>query len=344
MSLISCLAQRLKIWMDLILEHDYDDHFTMCEFAYNNRQSKFIYSLMAQAKEEEKRTGPQSEWTSFASARHFLGRLAHHIRAPQQLVENVGHLSNLLEAYDVCAIKPIRCVPQPVLDSHSTLQGILNRMLKKDDPERPKIESILLHMDTQSGIFGAFLAQYKNCTPQVHSEVQVLEHFYKKKLSFVWNDRYIACSKPACLCCELYFKHHPACMVIPESHRKIWVSWGPPSVQRLAKNDPESVQQRDTINKITQEIRSNVTAQILGHSSAVHWHPDSRTGITENWHSSPKSSELSDTELWDIKAGAEQQISTDNAMSACNTLNEPEEVEDPGENSDSDSGGVSIYI
>lgn len=31
-------------------------------------------------------------------------------------------------------------------------------------------------------------------------------------------------------------------------------------------------------------------------------------------------------------------------MSACNTLNQPEEVEDPDENSDSDNGGVSIYI
>lgn len=267
MSLISFLARRLKIWMDSILEHDDDDHFTMCEFAYNNRQSKFIHSLMAQAKEEEGKTGPQSKWTSFALTRHCLGRLAHHIRAPQQLVENAGHLSHLLEAYDVCAIKPIRCVPQPVLDSHSTLRGILNRMLKKDDPERPEIESTLLYMDTESGIFGDFLAQYERCTPQVHSEVQVLEHFYKMTSR---NDRYIACSKPACLCCELYFKHHPARMVVPESHRKVWVNWGPPSVERFIKNDPESVRQRDTVNRITQEIRSNVIAQILGHSSAVH--------------------------------------------------------------------------
>ena len=344
MLLIRFPAQRLKIWMDSILEHDDDDHFTMCEFAYNNRQSTFIHSLMEQAKEEEGKTGPQSKWTSFALARHCLGWLAHHIRAPQQLVENAGHLSYLLETYDVCAIKPIRCVPQPVFDSHSTLRGILNRMLNKDDPERPVIESTLLNMDAQSGIFGDFLAQYERCTPQVHSEVQVLEHFYKMKLSFVRNDRYIACSKPACLCCELYFKHHPTRMVVPESHRKVWVNWGPPSVEGLIKSDPEYVRQRDTINRITQEIRSDVIAQILGHSSAVHWHPDSWTGITENWHSSPSSSEPSDNEFWDVKVGAEQQISTDNAMSVCNTLNRPEEVDDPDENSDSDNGGVSTYI
>ncbi|KAK6858647.1 hypothetical protein PG995_005211 [Apiospora arundinis] len=60
-----------------------------------------------------------------------------------------------------------------------------------------------------------------NLQPRVNAEIQVLEQFHKAKLQFLVGNRYIGCSKPACLCCLLYFKTHPDEPADPRSHLKI---------------------------------------------------------------------------------------------------------------------------
>ncbi|EEP79561.1 predicted protein [Uncinocarpus reesii 1704] len=342
-------ARRLVTWLGSIL--GYEDDFELCQFAYANRQSEYMDRLMAQVLEEERRVGPQGRRSSFASVRHYVGRLAHHIRAPLELVEDARHLGPLLETYNVRPIEPIPCVPPPRPDSHTTLSGILNRMLKENDPERPEIKRILLSINSQSDIFENFMTQYQRCKPTVHAEVQVLEHFYKMELSFVGNDRYIACSKPACLCCELYFRYHPARMVVPESHRKVWIKWGPPLVKRSTEgDDTEFKRQLDILNKITEEVRSIAISQILGQSSMVPWHPDSRTAITENWPPSSSPSEFSDndTELSDISDDSpstrQQATPTDSQIFAAEIQNQPGCLEDPNEDLSLDDGGVSIDV
>lgn len=294
---------------------------------------------------EEDRTGPQSKRSSFAMVKHYLGRLAHHVWASRKLVEDASHLSQLFESYDVCAVEPLSSVPPPTSDNHTTLDGILNRMLKSNH-ERSEIEESLLYMDTQFGIFGQFMKKHADCEPQVHAEVQVLEYFYKMKLPFAGNDRYIACSKPACLCCKMYFKYHPARMVKPESHNKVWSNWGPPLVEQYSKNDPESRQQRDILNKMTENIRSKAIAQILGHAPPARWHSDSRTGITENQRSDFSSSDFSDNGLDDVEVAlsTEQQVASSNSLSTTETPSQHEKVEFLDGDSDSDTGGVSIFV
>jgi hypothetical protein len=56
------------------------------------------------------------------------------------------------------------------------------------------------------------------------AEIQVLEHFFANKFSFVGIDPFIACSKPACSCCLLYFRNHPGHFVEPALHHKIYLS------------------------------------------------------------------------------------------------------------------------
>lgn len=296
------------------------------------------------AKMEEVRTGPQSKRSSFASVKHYLRRLAHHIRASEELVDGAGHLSQLFEPYDVCAVESLSSVPPPTSDHHTTLDGILNRMLKNNH-ERPEIENSLLDMDIKFHIFELFMKKYKDCEPQVHAEVQVLEYFYKMKLSFVANDRYIACSKPACLCCKMYFKYHPARMVKPESNNKIWINWGPPLVKQYSKDDPESRQQLDILNKMTENIRSKAIAQILGQASPARWHPDSRTGTTENQRSDFSSSDFSDNKLGDVEVtlSTEQQVASSNSLSTTEKPNQHENEILDGD-SGSDTGGVSISV
>jgi hypothetical protein len=275
------LAQELVKWLQKAVNHS--DNIELCNFAYNDRNLVYIDQLAALALQEENRLGPTSRRSSFALVRHHILRLAHHIRAPKALVDDSCHLGHLLHTYEVRGIDPIPSVPAPVRDSHTNLRGILNRMYKTTGEEKKNVEDGLLYLNRASDsiIFEHFMDQYEQPYPQVHAEVQVLELFYKRRLSFADDDRFIACSKPACLCCELYFKHHPARMVLPSSHRKVWTRWSPPLVEAFAKNDVAAREQKQIMSKITQDLREQVINQVLRRSQASRWHPDSKTCITE---------------------------------------------------------------
>lgn len=216
----------------------------------------------------------------FAFARHYIGRLSRHIHVLKQLCEDASHVAYVLQSFEVRCIEPMPCGPTPTIDNHSNLPGILGRMLGKDFEEKLGVEEGLRRLNQINEIFKEFIRSYQNLKPVVHAEVQVLEHFYNSKLIFAGNDRFIACSKPACLCCEMYFKHHPARMVIPESHRKIWINWGLPLVPDFCKQNQEARRQRDILNKIIGEIRGYIISQSLGQAEAGSTHPDSMTEIS----------------------------------------------------------------
>ncbi|KAE8371068.1 hypothetical protein BDV26DRAFT_149488 [Aspergillus bertholletiae] len=334
-------ASGLPTWIDSILA--VDDYFMLCQFAYENRKSEYVTNLKEQARIETDKMGPHGKLSCFSLAVHYLGRLAQHFRAPLQLVEDANHLEYLLDPSHVYAIKPIPSVPQLKPDSHTTLPGILTRMLKQNDSERAEIENFLLRMDVQHNILTDYMEQYEHCKPQVHAEVQVLEFFYKENLKFVKGDRYVSCSKPACLCCELYFKYHPARMVVPDSSRKVWVKWGPPLVEHFKKNYKDSECQRHVLSKMIEEIRNNAISQILRQSPAACWHPDSRTGGTESWYSNSSSDEFSSTGLSDSEDVSlpEQQITSKYLTSAQPSIGSSRGMLEEGSDSD-EAGGVSL--
>ncbi|KAL2845027.1 hypothetical protein BJY01DRAFT_263715 [Aspergillus pseudoustus] len=318
-------AEDLSEWLESLLS--YNDNFRLCMFAYESRHSHYLSHLQMEAAEQEKMMGPNNCFESFASARHLLGRLAHHIRASRELVENANSVSYILQAFEVCFIDPMQCVPPPASDAHTHVNGFLNRLLGKDCNERVEIEDGLWKLNDLQGVFVRFPTEYQRLKPRIHAEVQVLEYFYANKMEFAGNDRYIACSKPACLCCEMYFKYHPARMVVPESHRNIWVNWGPPNVENYSKATPAGRHQLDILNPMIKEIRELIIRKALERSTAGHWHPDSKTGIT-NLHCTRESP------IDRQYRRSENPLSSDSAGSG-------ESIAD--EDSDHDNGGVAIY-
>lgn len=324
----------------------YDDNIQLCNFAYNNRHSVYMDELSSQALEEETRRGPVGRRSSFASVRHYIGRLAHHIRASKELVEDSYHMSHLLQTYTVFGINPLPSVPRPVRDSHTNLRGILNRMLKRDDEERIIIEDGLFYMNRVAGIFDEFVAQYDDSPLQVHAEVQVLEYFYSMGIAFAHNDRFIACSRPACLCCEMYFKYHPARMVLPPSHRKVWTKWSPPLLKKFDKDEFATCQQNQILIKMSHDLRERVKSQVLQRSRPNRWHPDSRTCITETpfptlTSGSPEQPCLGSSSPRPIYMQAKQVPS--NIKPAVDYSERQEEADLNGD-VDSDDEGVSIYV
>ena len=268
----------LREWLQFLLSHS--EHLALCTFAYETHSKRFS-ELQFQAAQQEKTRGAANKLNSFASARHYLGRLAQHIRAPKELFEAATDMSSMLENFDVCSVENIASVLPPAPDRHTNLDGILNRMLGKNHDERQEIEQALFKFNSVKHIFERFLGEYQNLKPRVHAEVQILEHFYRNRLCFANNDRYVACSKLACLCCAMYFRYHPARMVIPDSHQNVWTNWGPPLVEDFSKFHEAGRRQLDILNNMIHEIRELVISQALGQSSVGNKYPDSSTGITE---------------------------------------------------------------
>lgn len=235
--------------------------------------------------EEESWIGTNASQTrsvkDLSTAKHCIGRLAHHIRASQQLLEDSYRLAGLFESYHVLPTPIMRGVIRPEQDSQTTLDAILKRMLAEKDDRYVELQEALSTMDQKFHIFDRIVGYHESKTwrPQVHAEIHVLEHFFKQTLSYVDNDRYIGCSKPACLCCKLYIRYHPARCVEPESHQKVYTNWSPPNLE-AAGQDPLFAQQRDIMIEITHRIRENVIEQLYQRSISQKRRNDSLTAIT----------------------------------------------------------------
>lgn len=337
------VAEALKKWLRLLLSHD--DHLKLCTFAYESRYEHPI-QLQGRPLQDETFLGPEIERNPFGLVRHFLGRLAHHVRASKELVAAATHVSQILEGCRVFAVDHLASVPPPAPDRHTNLDGILNRMLRKGHDERVEIENGLWKFNAVNQLFEMFPGEYRSLKPRVHAEVQILEHFYRNQMQFAENDRFVACSKAACLCCEMYFRYHPARMVVPESHRNVWTNWGPPLVENFSKFQGAGRQQLDILNSMVQEVRDLVISQALGQSSVGHRRPDSKTDITEFRPFSNTPSPIKTLENSLIITGedalVEKQIQSPRGLSR-ELLMTPEPMSGENEESDIEDGGVSVY-
>lgn len=212
---------------------------------------------------------------------HYLGRLAHHVRAPMEVVKDSYSLPRLFDVYDIRLIKRVGSNPRPEADSLTTLPNILRRMLPSNDPRLEEYRKNIQDLDHKFNITARIQEKYedKNFQPQIHAEIQVLEHFHANHIHFVDDDRYIGCSKSACYCCHLYFLHHKARPVVPESHQSIYLNWGLRVLPEGAR-DLGYEEQRNLINKMLEAIRHDALDQIRRKAGPPRWHADSRTGIT----------------------------------------------------------------
>jgi hypothetical protein len=187
----------------------------------------------------------------------------------------------MLDSFDVKGVAtPPRSTEAPLVEGKTTLESIIGRMLPAQSPDLDFYQMALADMDSKYGLWARFLKQYEDARflPRVHAEITVLEHFYGLGLTFAGLDRYIACSKPACYCCLLYFRHHPGNFVEPAGHNNIWLNWKVPDV----KTGPivNENHQRDILNSMTKDIRKAALDQIRQRDAPHARHPDSATGIT----------------------------------------------------------------
>ncbi|KAK8003272.1 pyruvate carboxylase [Apiospora arundinis] len=256
----------------------------LCYLAYEQRKSEYMKLITRRGHPLEDESHQSESVQRYVCLRHVIGRLASHIRAPRQVLWDALRHRNIFDegVSTVRRVSAVKGVPRPEPDGLTTPAGILKRMVKPDNPKMKDYQSAMEIMDNHMHIGEKIIQSYESpdFRPSVHCEVQVLEHFYENNLRYSHNDRFIACSKPACYCCHLYFKAHPADPEEPRSHQKIWPSWSPPLVQDGHLDKKKYRHQLNILNTMIESIRKEALNQIEQRVTSKDHHLDSTTGIT----------------------------------------------------------------
>ncbi|KAH8622021.1 hypothetical protein IG631_23416 [Alternaria alternata] len=233
----------------------------LCRSAHASRKSNFMRVLGRLSAEPAYGSSRDAIHTVFGMIRHYIGRLGYHFQAADTLVSCAPSLLYLFHDYEVCSVPAPAKSAMPPPDQLTRLDKVLKRMLPANCPELELYQQALTDMEAHHQLFSRFMDNYARPgrTSCVHAEIQVLEHFYAQDIHFAYDDPYVACSKPACYCCLLYFD------IIQNSV----------PVGSLSANH-----QRDILNAMNQEIRKEALQQLHGKTARTAWHPDSLTGVT----------------------------------------------------------------
>ncbi|KAI1385223.1 uncharacterized protein F4822DRAFT_432072 [Hypoxylon trugodes] len=341
-------SQSLITWLNQFVVKKTTNTADLCFLAYDQRSTPEMRKL-EEIILSNAGNSPHNQISNFKSARHYIGRLAHHIRAPKEVIADLSEMPRFLEQYHVRLLEPTPCNARPQADSLTELNSILKRMLSANDPRLREYAECLDLLDQKFDIAKLIQEQYdkKTFKPVIHAEIQILEHFWKNKLRFASRDPYIGCSKSACYCCHLYFQHHPSRPVKPRSHQMLYLNWG---LAALPQGDKDSryVLQRDILNKMVKTIRSEALDQISRKADPLAWHADSTTGITRSSATLSSDSEtlldsvedVSDTES-QSGASEESSVLRLEGDTSLNVLSY-EEISELGSDSDSSSDGGAL--
>lgn len=278
----------------------------MCQVAYEARKDTEMSTLSSLSR----RVGngeaivPVTLAPVFRKVRHTIGRLAAYIRVVKEVLEDCCHLDNLLDVFDVALVSQPACIPRLQADGHTDLNGILKRMSRPQDPRFSRFLGYLHDLDEQTGLEQELQDRFdpRKAPPCVHAEVQMLHHFHDHGRKFFAYDNYIATSKPACFCCKLYFRHHPANYVEPDSHEKVYANWGPIRLAegRKEKNDPIWIEHRKVMQSVIGDLGKEVLNEIERRQKfpVCYEHPDTLTGLTASSHTLGDDSSDSQDETW----------------------------------------------
>jgi len=258
-----------------------------CLVAYETQHHPMLETAARLGRDPEDGSRAGSETVDFKKLPHYVRRLAAHVRTITQVIDDGRRLRRLLDTYRVTAVRPSIPAPRPQADIHTTLRGILKRLLPAGDE---RFGMMLVHLERingQSGLEACIqdrLSLAKREKSVIHCEVQVLEHFYHNKLRFAGNDPSIGCSKPSWLCCRLYFQHHPLQCAQVDAHNRLYINWAPKLLPDGVK-DQEWKVQRHVLGEIAHElgnlaVRGLERVGICRHDSVNF---DSLDGSTVSW-------------------------------------------------------------
>ncbi|KAJ0336539.1 hypothetical protein KNSL1_013250 [Colletotrichum chrysophilum] len=261
------------------LMNDCDDDILVCLTAYRVRHDHHMRLIEQLGQEMEEGVISRNEMQPFRDVHHMISSLGAHVRVISQLFDDASRLQSLLESYRVDRVPKPEAATVPEIDDHMTLRGILNRLLPAGDNRYETYLAYLSHMEPQVNIERRLRDRFDRkepgtLKPCVHAEIQMLHHFYDDQRTFAAEDRYVACSRFACIFCNSYIRNHPANIALLDCHQKTYPNWGVLQLPAGAK-DKKWLDQRKIMNAVIQDLKKMVLDQISQrHISSLN-HPDS---------------------------------------------------------------------
>jgi len=231
------------------------------------------------------KSADRSIYSELPKVHHYIARLAAHIRDSQALVMGCTRAGPLLDKFDVRGVKRLGPVAHEKVNKFKTPTQVL-RQIHKDNREREKSSlRDLGQMEHQHGlnIYKSMERWYNDPKRPltVHSEVLVLEHFKNNTgIKFAHDDAYVACSKAACFCCEIYFRHRQNTPSQQPTHGKMYIGWSPPVT--VPPGFRYHNLKYDLLKRILQDISSSILVQIHEKSMSMPDHTDSISEISSS--------------------------------------------------------------
>lgn len=216
----------------------------------------------------------------YANIQHLIGRLNHTLKAVKGMIEARTRLPCLFDDFKLKKAKSPRSSPPPLFERNPTLMDVAGRLVS-DQRDIEQCRQNLQELDRLYGLSSALqkLCQSRTWKPRVHAELILLDMFWIQELEFVGNDRYIACSKPACYCCYHFIIAHPGGFVAPPCHRNLWLNWKAPEI--YDSRETRLIKARENIlNEMAKKIRTDALAQIRECKGPRSRKPDSLTEIS----------------------------------------------------------------
>lgn len=248
----------------------------MSRLAYNTRKSEYLrvaYDPVMDCPD-------LMENISRIKIRHCVGRLGAVSRASKILTQTASSHPDLFSGFSVDMERSGVAIERPQPYPGLTLLGISGRMFPSDSTAMREFREALKRLDNHGSIMTRVIDHYQddNWQPRAHAELQLMEMLYETQCTFYDDDKYIACSKPACFCCYHYICEHPGSFARPPCHNKVYLNWQPPGL--TGKSEAQCNRQQAIMNGVTKHVRQAVIQRVLNADRGRKWHPDSSTGIT----------------------------------------------------------------
>jgi hypothetical protein len=251
------LVEWLKSWAQQ------DSPAALCHFAYITSGSTSMRTIARISASSSQGTEDRVQHP-FELCIYYIQRLRRYHLAAATILMSGQRLPELRNKYRVEGVTTPPGAELPPFDISTNIESIATRLHPANSLDLNRRQQTLREMESSDQIFQHFQKNYisPRVKPHVHPEVQMLEWFHAADRLFAAGDPFVACSKPSCLSCQLYFRYHAGYFVEPFSDRKICLSWRPHELD-TERNFPMSDQQQKTLmNSMISSIRKEALRRI----------------------------------------------------------------------------------
>jgi hypothetical protein len=229
-----------------------DDHLSICTKAHA------LAKIIAHRQPTNSREVSQDH-DDLYRVRHYVGRLSAWVRAARNVVVFGAQLSGILDNYRVRVVYPAAIVAPVSLILGEDFIVVLKRVLP-NFRDQPILSEISTTVGSASDTTALFKGEKLKLKP--HAEAMILDHFSVNNLQFVDGDMYVACSRPSCYCCKLYFDHHPMGARTGRHHGMLWIQWRLPRLPESVEGTVDHAALK-VLRKMSDQVRADVLAALV---------------------------------------------------------------------------------